>query len=84
MLGLRFETGVACDDWQRFIQSSVNHFSKRFGEPPKVLACNPSVAPLVYSALVKLGLATSIELLPDFETGIFHMIVLGRARNEQR
>jgi hypothetical protein len=80
MLGLKFETGAACDDWQNFIASSVRHFSKKFGEPPKVLACNPSVAPLVLSALVNLGLATSIELVPDFETGNFHMIVLGRAR----
>ncbi len=75
---VRFETGAACNDWYRFIRSSVSHFRQTCGEP-RVLHCNPSVAGAVLLALASLGLARQIDVVTDFNAP-FHAIVLGRGQ----
>ena len=76
--GLRFETSVVVQDWTGFVQSSVRHFTKKFGTAPKELHCNPSVEIFVNAALYNLGI-TSIELIPDFDNP-FCAIMLGRGQ----
>ena len=81
--GLRFETSVVVQDWTGFVQSSVRHFTKKFGCPPKVLHCNPEVEIFVNAALYNLGLTRSIDVMGDFDNP-YSAIMLGRGQREQR
>ena len=78
--GLRFETSVVVQDWTGFVQSSVRHFTKKFGESPKEIHCNPSVEIFVNAALYNLGMTTSIDVVGDFDNP-FCAIMLGRGNH---